>query len=76
MEKIQNNQQLDMFEGLMTHESFQLERLLILEGQQDKLRKGIFQRYNEQEKKIKKLSESVDHLINLLETEEVNVNIA
>lgn len=68
--------QLDMFEGLLTHESFQLERLLVLEGQQEKLRKGIFQRYGEQEKKIKKLSESVDHLLNILEQKESNVYIA
>ena len=68
--------QLDMFEGLMTHESFQLEKLLILERQQENLRKGIFRRYGEQEKKIKQLSESVDHLINLLENKDEHVNFA
>lgn len=64
---MQKTIQIDMFEGLLTHESFQLEKLLILEGQQEKLRKGIFRRYGEQEKRIKKLSENVDQLINLLE---------
>lgn len=61
-----NYVQVDMFESTV----FSVEKewkLIELEEKQDKLRKGLFKRWKEQEEKIKKLSNEVRFLAGLLE---------
>ncbi len=66
MESI-SNKQLDMFEGKLFPEFSQGEKIRILEEKQENLRRGIFRRWNEQEGKIKILSESLSNVLNILE---------
>jgi len=61
--------QLDMFNTKLFPEFYQAERIRQLEEQQDKLRKGLFRRWNDQEKKIKDIQQNLDNLLSLLETE-------
>ena len=49
-------QQLDMFPNLHVLTHVHLQKILELEEQYHKLRKGIFKRYNDQEEAIKSLS--------------------
>ena len=56
-----------MFEGKLFPEFSQGEKIRILEEKQENLRRGIFRRWNEQEGKIKILSESLSNVLNILE---------
>ena len=59
-------QQMDMFEGKLFPEFVHGEKIRLLEEKQETLRRGLFRRWNEQEKKIKTLSESLSNILNLL----------
>lgn len=61
-------EQMDLFEGKLFPEFIQAEKIRALEQQQNTLRRGLFKRWNEQEKKIQSLSESLEKLVKLLET--------
>jgi len=58
--------QEDLFEGFLTHEMIQMQKIKELEDKQDTLRRGLFRRFTEQEKRINSLSENVEHLISLV----------
>jgi len=68
METISNNQ-LDMFEGRLFPEFVQSEKIRLLEERQETLRRGLFRRWNDQEKKIKTLTESLSNVLSILEKE-------
>lgn len=61
--------QLDMFDGKVFPEFIQGEKIRHLEERQEALRKSLFGRWNEQEKKIKTLSESLATVLGILEKE-------
>ncbi len=61
--------QLDMFEGKLFPEFKQSEKIRILEEKQETLRRGLFRRWDEQEKKIQTLSEALSRVITILEKE-------
>jgi hypothetical protein len=67
-----SSQQLDLFEECLTVEWIHGEKIRKLEEQQTNLRKGIFGRWKEQEKKIQALSEYVSQILNILEKECAN----
>ena len=62
-------EQLDLFDGFISAEFVQGEKIRKLEEQQNNLRKGIFRRWKEQEGKIQSLSESLSQVLHLLEKE-------
>jgi len=49
-------EQMDLFEGKLFPEFIHAEKIRALEEQQNNLRRGLFKRWNEQEKKIESLS--------------------
>lgn len=63
------NNQLDLFEGKISLEVIHGEKIRLLEEKQEKLRKGLFRRWNDQEEKIKEFSKTLSQLLVLLEKE-------
>jgi len=60
-------EQMDLFEGKLFPEFIHAEKIRVLEEKQENLRRGLFKRWNDQEKKINTLTESLEKLVKLLE---------
>lgn len=58
--------QLDLFDGVNFPFFSYNEKIRLIEEKQENLRKGLFRRWDQQEKKIKALSESLNQVLNLL----------
>lgn len=58
--------QLDMFEEQSFPEFITIQKIMKLEEQQNNLRRGMFKRWNEQEKKIETLSSHLNQLVGIL----------
>lgn len=63
--------QLDLFEGKLFPEFIQAEKIRLLEEKQETLRRGLFRRWNEQEKKITTLSIQLTQVLDILGEQEV-----
>jgi hypothetical protein len=59
-------EQLDLFEGQLFPEFVNSEKIRLLEESQNNLRRGLFKRWSEQEKKIDTLFSQVNSLISIL----------
>jgi len=64
--KTQEYSQMDLFEGLLTPEGVNFEKILVLQEQQDNLRRGLFRRYGDHEKRINEISENMKLLLEIL----------
>jgi hypothetical protein len=59
-------EQLDMFDGILFPESIQFKKIIDLEKRQENLRKGIFKRYGEQNKKIDSLYIILNEMLSII----------
>lgn len=68
--KLIANTKLDFFENKIFPESVQGEKIRLLEEKQEKLRRGLFKRWNTQEQKINALSENIYNILKILKIQE------
>ncbi len=61
-----NNTQLDMFHEVLPPEIKNMEKLALLEHQQNKLRQGLFKRFGEHEKKFSEISDLLGKVLQIL----------
>lgn len=64
------SEQMDLFEGMLFPEFIQAEKIRVLEEQHHNLRRGLFKRWNQQEKKITNLNEQLTKILDILEEKE------
>ena len=64
------SEQMDLFEGMLFPEFIQAEKIRVLEEQHHSLRRGLFKRWNQQEKKITNLNEQLTKILDILEEKE------
>lgn len=55
--------QMDMFDGLMSPGKIGFERIMRLEQRQENLRRGLFKRFGDHEKKINKISVLMEEIV-------------
>lgn len=68
-------EQLDLFDGKLFPEFIYAEKIRDIEENQTKLRKSLFGRWSEQEKKINTLTDQVGELLDILsKKEEISCN--
>ncbi len=63
-------EQLDLFEGKLFPEFIQAEKIRVLEEKQETLRRGLFRRWNDQEKKITTLTTQLTQVLDILSQQE------
>jgi len=63
-------EQMDLFEGKLFPEFIHAEKIRVLEEKQETLRRGLFRRWNEQEKKITTLTTQLTQVLDILSQQE------